>query len=114
MDSSFILLPYSQQSDKAAELHSVRELRDIASLGDLDAQLALCRYYCTSQYSTGKGQYASQDPCGQYSRLQAVQSVRSFIQSSTPSNAHLIFTYHPEITNTMRWDMVFSFDFLFC
>ncbi len=74
-------------------LSSIRQLREISSQGCIVAQNHLLSAY-------GKGHY------GGLEEQQIVRSVRSFIQSSQPTNAHHVFNVQTALTSSMRWDLL--------
>lgn len=78
-----------QTADKTLALHSIRELREISSVGDLSAQLALCHRYILGFY-------------GGYDKDQATGYVRNFIQSSISVDVQNIYE-GSELTPSMRF-----------
>ena len=85
------LLLFQSSPDKGGELESIRQLRDIASLGGhLDATLALCKSYAAGKY-------------GGISYRQAAAFVREFVQSAKPTNLQDIFAWNVDITHSMRY-----------
>ncbi|XP_064644343.1 cyclin-F-like [Lineus longissimus] len=79
--------------DKAVELQSIRELRDVGSLGEIESQLRLCQAYVRGQF-------------GGISSSQAASFVREFVQSSKPTNIQDIYNWNRDLTNTMRYILV--------
>jgi len=77
-----------QQVDRSTELQSVRELRNIAILGDMSARLTLCGLYAAGKY-------------GGCDRQQAVSYVREFFQSSTVLDVSAVYS-GTELTHSMR------------
>jgi len=74
--------------DRSTELQSVRELRNIAILGDVSARLTLCRLYAAGKY-------------GGCDRQQAVSYIREFIQSSAVLDVRAVYG-GKELTHSMR------------
>ena len=77
-----------QRVNRTTELQSVRELRNIAVLGDVSAHLTLCRLYAAGKY-------------GGCSRQQAVVYVRQFVQSSSVLDMRAVYS-GKELTHSMR------------
>ena len=75
--------------DRSTELQSVRELREIAILGDATARLTLCRLYAAGMF-------------GGFSRQQAATYVREFVQSSAVLNVRTVYS-GTELTHSMRY-----------
>jgi len=78
--------------DRATEIQALRELRDIASVGELEATLEVCRMYT-------KGKF------GGISSNQAKLFVQDFYQQSKPSHIHSIYR-NKELTHSMRYILV--------
>lgn len=76
-------------ADKTLALHSIRELREISSVGDLSAQLSLCHRYVLGFY-------------GGYGKDQATGYVRNFVQSSISVDVQNIYE-GSELTPSMRF-----------
>jgi len=74
--------------DRSTELQSVRELRNIAILGDMSARLTLCHLYAAGRY-------------GGCARQQAVSYVRDFVQSSAVLDVRAVYS-GIELTRSMR------------
>ncbi|GAB1600395.1 cyclin-F-like isoform X2 [Argonauta hians] len=79
--------------EPSEELESIRELRDIASSGNLNAQLTLCHYYAYSKF-------------GALHQTQAAAFTRDFVQSSKSSSIQKIFSCNHELTPNMRYILV--------
>lgn len=75
--------------DRAGELASIRELREITKLGHLEAKLTLCKYYACRRF-------------GGIPPEQAAVFVRDFVQSMKPTNTHECFKTSQELTSSMR------------
>lgn len=84
---------HNVNTERALELESIRELRDIASAGSLDAQLMLCRFYASGKY-------------GGISYHQAAAFCRDLVQSSRPTSIHKVFQCSHELTPNMRYILV--------
>lgn len=76
--------------DRGTELASIRKLRDLTSLGYLDAKLALCKYYAGGKY-------------GGISQNQAAAFVKDMVQSTVPTNTQDCFLTSRELTPSMRY-----------
>ncbi|CAH1794347.1 unnamed protein product [Owenia fusiformis] len=79
--------------DRAMELQSIRELRDISCTVQIDSQLRLCQFYAQGKY-------------GGVSARQAASFMRDLVLSSQPTNLHLILTRNVELTQSMRYILV--------
>ncbi|KAK3089144.1 hypothetical protein FSP39_001220 [Pinctada imbricata] len=80
-------------NDRAGRLESIRQLRDIANMGHLDAKLTLCESYSRHVYGGITGQ-------------KAAMYVRDFVQSTTPTNTQECFQTSQELTASMRYILV--------
>jgi len=78
-----------QSFDLSAELQCLRELRDVASLGHIDAQLALCRCYSRRQYGGIAPHHATAYVC-------------NFMQSLPPSDLQAVMRSW-DLTPSMRY-----------
>lgn len=88
----YLLWQYTSRKrsfDLSAELQCLRELRDVASLGHLDAQLALCRCYSRHQYGGIAPQHATAFVC-------------KFMQSLPPSDLQSVMRSR-DLTPSMRY-----------
>ena len=74
--------------DRATELEYLRELRDVASMGHLESQVALCQAYASGRY-------------GGYSCDQAATYVREFLKLSHPTNVQNMYR-DKKLTQSMR------------
>ncbi|KXJ26548.1 Cyclin-F [Exaiptasia diaphana] len=74
-------------------LQSVRELRDIASSGNIDAQLNLAM-----QYASGN--------LGGATKEQIAEFIRQFVSRSKPTSTHKLFSFQTELNSTMRCILV--------
>ncbi|CAI9720459.1 cyclin-F-like isoform X2 [Octopus vulgaris] len=83
----------NQNLEPSEELESIRELRDIASSGNLNAQLTLCHYYASSKF-------------GGLHQTQAAAFIRDFVHSSKSSSIQKIFRCNHELTPNMRYILV--------
>ncbi|XP_052068580.1 cyclin-F-like isoform X1 [Mytilus californianus] len=79
--------------DKGTELTSIRELRDLTSLGYLEAKLTLCKYYAHGKY-------------GGISQHQAAMFVKDLVQTTSPTNTQDCFQTSQELTQSMRYILV--------
>ncbi|XP_050393058.2 cyclin-F isoform X1 [Patella vulgata] len=79
--------------DTATELTSIRELRDVTSMGCLDASLTLCDFYSRGIY-------------GGIHRSQAAAYMKETFQSSVPSGTHKIFKSSTNLSQAMRYILV--------
>ncbi|XP_060084118.1 cyclin-F-like [Ylistrum balloti] len=79
--------------DRASRLESIRQLRQVAKLGNMEAQLSLCKFYAKEIY------------CG-VSLDQAALTVREFVRSVTPINVQSCFKTSHELTPSMRYILV--------
>ncbi|ESO84228.1 hypothetical protein LOTGIDRAFT_108005 [Lottia gigantea] len=79
--------------DTASELNSIRELRDISSMGCLDATLTLCDFYSHGKY-------------GGIAQSRAASFMRETFQSSTPTGTHKIFRGSNNLSQAMRYILV--------
>lgn len=79
-----------QVFDKAGELECIRKLRDISSLGHIDAKLELCKYYASSKY-------------GGISKSKAMSFIRDFVHSVPALNTQESFQRSQELTASMRF-----------
>ncbi len=78
-----------QVLDKAAELESMRQLRDVASMGCLNARLYLCKYYASGKY-------------GGISHSQVAAFLKDVFQTTLPTGTHKTFQNHRDLTPSMR------------
>ncbi|WAQ97413.1 CCNF-like protein [Mya arenaria] len=79
--------------DKAGELEVIRKLRDICTLGQLEARLELCKYYSVAKY-------------GGISRTKAMTFIREFVHSVPALNTQESFQRSQELTPSMRYILV--------
>ena len=79
--------------ERGTELASIRQLRDLTSLGYLDAKLALCKYYARGKY-------------GGISQQQAALFIKDLVQTTTPTNTQDCFLTSKELTPSMRYILV--------
>lgn len=79
--------------DRGTELASIRKLRDLTSLGYIDAKLALCKFYARGKY-------------GGISQHQAAMFVKDMVQSTVPTNTQDCFLTSRELTPSMRYILV--------
>ncbi|OWF42166.1 cyclin-F-like isoform X2 [Mizuhopecten yessoensis] len=79
--------------DRASRLESIRQLRQVAKLGHMEARLNLCKFYAREMY------------CG-VSLDQAAFTVCDFIHSVSPSNIQSCFKTSNELTPSMRYILV--------
>ncbi|XP_045213462.1 cyclin-F-like isoform X2 [Mercenaria mercenaria] len=79
--------------DKAGELECIRKLRDICSLGHIDAKLELCKYYAVSKY-------------GGICKSKAMSFIRDFVHSVPALNTQESFQRSQELTASMRYILV--------
>ncbi|XP_067671880.1 cyclin-F-like [Haliotis asinina] len=87
-------MQYSQRVlDKAAELESMRQLRDVASMGCLNARLYLGKYYASGKY-------------GGISRSQVAAFLKEVFQTTSPTGTHRTFQNHRDLTPSMRYILV--------
>jgi hypothetical protein len=77
-----------QTVERTVELQSVRELREIAAAGDLNARLTLCRLYSVGKY-------------GGCPKGEAISYVRDCIRSSKCIDVCRVFD-GPQLTESMR------------
>ncbi|KAI0214735.1 Cyclin-F [Lamellibrachia satsuma] len=88
----YLLWKYTSRKrsfDLSAELQCLRELRDVASLGHIDAQLALCRCYARHQYGGIAPHHATAFVC-------------HFLQSLPPSDLQSVMKTR-DLTPSMRY-----------
>ena len=86
---SYLFIFYFQISDKAGELESIRKLRDICSLGFIDAKLELSRLYAVSKF-------------GGIPKSSAMSFIREFVHSVPALNTQECFQRSQELTSSMR------------
>ncbi|XP_071509099.1 cyclin-F-like [Diadema antillarum] len=79
--------------DAASNLNILRQLREFASQGCLDAKLRLY-----SEYAKGN--------LGGVSRLQGCEAIRSFVQESQPTNVHSLLRTQSGLNSAMRYILV--------
>ncbi|XP_033757266.1 cyclin-F-like isoform X2 [Pecten maximus] len=79
--------------DRASRLESIRQLRQVAKLGHMEACLSLCKFYAKEMY------------CG-VSSDQAAFTVRDFVHSVSPINVQSCFKTSHELTPSMRYILV--------
>lgn len=80
---------FLQVTDRARNLQSIRQLREIAKMNNLDSKLSLCKMYANGMY-------------GGISQSQAAMFVQELVQSTTPSNTQECFKTSQELTTSMR------------
>ncbi|XP_062599123.1 cyclin-F-like isoform X1 [Saccostrea cucullata] len=80
-------------TDRARKLESIRQLREIAKMNNLDSKLSLCKMYANGMY-------------GGITKSQAAMFVRELVQSTTPSNTQECFRTSQELTTSMRYILV--------
>ncbi|XP_061174985.1 cyclin-F-like isoform X2 [Saccostrea echinata] len=80
-------------TDRARKLESIRQLREIAKMNNLDSKLSLCKMYANEMY-------------GGITKSQAAMFVRELVQSTTPSNTQECFRTSQELTTSMRYILV--------
>lgn len=80
-------------TDRARNLQSIRQLREIAKMNNLDSKLSLCKMYANGMY-------------GGISQSQAAMFVQELVQSTTPSNTQECFKTSQELTTSMRYILV--------
>ena len=76
--------------ERGTELASIRQLRDITSLGYIDAKLVLCKYYAQGKF-------------GGISQHQAAMFVKDLVQTTSPTNTQDCFLTSRELTPSMRF-----------
>ncbi|XP_072044427.1 cyclin-F-like [Amphiura filiformis] len=82
-----------ERPDSSTSLSSIRQLREIASQGCMVAHNHLLGAY-------GKGHYGGLD------EQQVMKAVRSFVQSSRPTNSHNVFNVQTALTSSMRYILI--------
>ncbi|XP_069123772.1 cyclin-F-like isoform X2 [Argopecten irradians] len=79
--------------DRACRLESLRQLRQVAKLGNMEANLTLCKFYAKEIY------------CG-VTANQAAVTVRDFVHSVSSINVQSCFKTSHELTPSMRYILV--------
>ena len=87
--SSCLYIFFTQVTDRARKLESIRQLREIAKMNNLDSKLSLCKMYANGMY-------------GGITQSQAAMFVKDLVQSTTPSNTQECFKTSQELTTSMR------------